>query len=382
MNGRQKGMTLLIILLIPFIVTGSGMSTSSRYEALPPVKTAYFEESPALPPSYFPLPMATVITTPDSFHPADPPKDSVPQPTEVTSPPVFALDTALPDTNPQDPEYIQFSSDIIKIIKKAERESGIKSDYGVFVMDLEKGFHTGVNENLTWRDPEDGATEGFFNSASVIKLFQGYILCDMMRHGELDGDIKYFDKVTGRTFKLPAMIRTMLAKSDNNYSNASLRLIGNEKSNEVLMRLGIENSRIYGEMSGAQGYSRQNNLSKYGTAKRCARITPADTGLILYNIYRYREEDEYMALLYQGLTENIYNTRIPVGVKRVSKKIPVAHKTGTNSSLGIYNDAGIVYAKQPYILCALTRDTSLAAGESFIRSLSQQLTLYFSSNPQ
>lgn len=274
-------------------------------------------------------------------------------------------------------EYAAFKSDVMAIIKKAEQSSGIKTTYSVFVMDLTTNYTCGVNENLTRVDPYDNMKEGYFNSASVIKLFQGYILCDMMRRGELSAEETYYDSVTGRKFKLLNMIQSMISYSDNNYSNAALRLIGNQKSNEVLDRLGIHDSRIYGEMSGAIGYSRKNNLKRYGTEKRCARITPRDAGLILYNVYINRETDIYMTTIHKGLLGNIYNTRIPVGVARVNRKYEVAHKTGTNSQLGIYNDAGIIYCKRPFILVVFTQSTTSKAGENFIRSLSEQLTRYF-----
>ncbi|MCX7771650.1 MAG: class A beta-lactamase-related serine hydrolase [Clostridia bacterium] len=265
------------------------------------------------------------------------------------------------------------------MINKAFKSSGMKTTYGIFIMDLRTGMYFGINENLTRIDPEDKHKEGYFNSASVVKLFQGYIVCDMLRKGELDINKVYKDAVTGRSFKLLNMIKAMISYSDNNYSNATLRLIGNKKSNEVLNRLGICNTRIYGEMSGAIGYSRSNNVKRYGTPKRCARITPRDAGLILYNVYRNKDSDMYMKALNQGLLGNIYNTRIPVGVKRVRPKYYIAHKTGTNSEMGVYNDAGIVYAKNPFILVTFTQSTSSSAGHAFIRSLAEQLTLYFDS---
>lgn len=212
---------------------------------------------------------------------------------------------------------------------------------------------------------------------SINSKSYGYILCDMMRHGELDKDEVYHDKVTGRKFKLLKMISSMISYSDNNYSNATLRLIGNEKSNEVLERVGIYNSRIYGEMSGAAGYSKKNNQEKYGTTKRCARLTPRDAGLILYNVYTNRENDLYMKTMNQALLGNIYNSRIPVGVARAGSRYKVAHKTGTNSALGVYNDAGIIYNKHPFILVAFTQSTNSNAGQGFIQSLSERLTRYF-----
>lgn len=301
--------------------------------------------------------------------------DALPDPVVEEAVPRIVM--SLPEIDVLDPAYISFKKDVHAIIDKAVKYSGIRTPVGVFVMDLTTNYYTGVNDTRTRIDPSDGMREGYFNSASVIKLFQGYILYDMMRHGELDENSVYTDPVTGWSFRLPSMIHTMIALSDNNYSNACMRLIGNAKSNEVLARLGITDSVIYGEMSGAIGYSLKNNLEKYGTSKRCARITPRDTGLILYNIYINKDTDPYMAALNKALLANIYNTRIPAGVKNVNKSYEVAHKTGTNTSLGIFNDAGIVYAKRPFILVALTQGTTSQAGHSFIRKLAQDLTLYF-----
>jgi len=284
-----------------------------------------------------------------------------------------------PPPDPDTEKYDIFKSEVQAIIEEAERLSGIRTVYGVFVMDLASNFICGVNENLTRIDPYDNMKEGWFNSASVVKLFQGYILCDMMRRGELSPEETYHDPVTGRRFKLLKMIKDMISYSDNNYSNAALRLVGNHKSNEVLDRLGIYDSRIYGEMSGAIGYSRENNLKKYGTVKRCARITPRDAGLILYNVYANRETDIYMKTLDEALKGNIYNTRIPVGVKKVNPDYVIAHKTGTNSQLGVYNDAGIIYCKRPFILVVFTESTSSGAGQGFIRILAEKLTRYFDS---
>lgn len=287
------------------------------------------------------------------------------------------LELKLPVFDTQSNEAKKFITDMKSVLGKAVRLSGINSTYGVFIMDLSSRLYYGENEHLTRIDDTDNMKEGYFNSASVVKLFQGYILCDMMRRSELDTNKTYRDDITGRSFKLLPMIEAMISYSDNDYSNACLRLIGNHKSNDVLARLGITNSRIYGEMSGAVGYSRQNNIKKYGTAKRCARLTPYDTALILYNIYIEKDTDIYMKTLNKALLGNIYNTRIPVGVKRVSKKYAVAHKTGTNDDIGVYNDAGIVYTKRPFILVAFTQGTTSKAAHVFIRSLAEQLTRYF-----
>lgn len=359
----------------PASTSTSGISTPSETHSTPGVSTPSGISSDPLeisPPG---------IIVPPELAPTPEPSETATTPPaiEATTPPAIQgpLVLALPEQDINDSCAIAFQQDVEAMIKKAEKKSGIKGIYGVFVMDLVNEFYYGVNENLTVLDPQDQVPEGYFNSASVIKLFQGYIFCDMMRRGELDTEKTYFDKVTGRKFKLIPMIKSMISYSDNNYSNACLRLVDNRRSNEVLARLGIVNSRVYGEMSGAIGYSRQNNIAKYGTDKRCARITPADTGLILYNIYKNKDTDEYMKALNDALLRNVYNTRIPVGVNRVSSKYAIAHKTGTNSTIGVYNDAGIVYTPNPYILVVFTQGTTSTIGHTFIRSLAEQLTRYF-----
>ena len=189
-------------------------------------------------------------------------------------------------------EYTVFKNEVLAIIDQAERSSGIKTVYGVFVLDLVNNYSCGVNENLTRIDPYDNMEEGYFNSASVIKLFQGYILCDMMRRGELNVDEVYYDSVTGRRFKLLRMIRDMISYSDNNYSNAALRLIGNQKSNEVLNRLGIHEQDIWRDVGGDRLQQGKQPEKVWHCQALCPDYT-RDTGLILYNIYINRENDIY-----------------------------------------------------------------------------------------
>lgn len=326
-------------------------------------------------PSYTSTPSATpapsAVTTP--LPPAPTPNSVELNPSATLGPLVGSLPTSDVDS----PEVQNFRYDMNNIISKAEKVSGISSIYGLFIMDLQANYFYGVNENLTGIDETDNVPEGYFNSASVIKLYQGYIFCDMMRNRELDAEKKYHDKVTGRKFKLMPMIKSMISYSDNNYSNACLRIVNNTLSNAVLNRLGIKNSRLYGEMAGAIGYSKKNNMNKYGTAKRCARLTPMDTAFFLYNIFINKDSDFYMKELNDALLKNVYNSRIPVGVNRISSKFRVAHKTGTNSGRGIYNDAGIVYAKTPFILVVFTQNTTEKAGNSFIRSIAEQVTFYY-----
>ena len=169
----------------------------------------------------------------------------------------------------------------------------------------------------------------------------------------------------------------MISYSDNNYSNAALRLIGNQKSNEVLDRLGIHKSRIYGEMSGAIELAGKQPEKVWYCQALCG-LHPRYRADTLQYLCQPGEGHLY-GDLEQGSQRQYLQQRIPAGVSRVNPDYEVAHKTGTNSHLGIYNDAGIIYCKRPFILVAFTQSTSSKAGQSFIRSLAEQLTRYFDS---
>ena len=52
--------------------------------------------------------------------------------------------------------------------------------------------------------------------------------------------------------------------------------------------------------------------------------------------------------------------------------VSVAHKTGEDDDLS--NDVGIVFAKQPFIVCFAGHDTDVAAWETAIRQISRDLT--------
>jgi len=54
----------------------------------------------------------------------------------------------------------------------------------------------------------------------------------------------------------------------------------------------------------------------------------------------------------------------------------VAHKAGTASSYGVYNDAGIVYSKKPFIIIILTKGEDKLSAEGFIREFSKMVYNY------
>ena len=52
-------------------------------------------------------------------------------------------------------------------------------------------------------------------------------------------------------------------------------------------------------------------------------------------------------------------------------EVPVAHKTGEDEDLT--NDVGLIYARQPFVACYASHDTSVPEFENLIRHVSAEL---------
>ncbi len=254
-----------------------------------------------------------------------------------------------------------------------EKKNEIRTQVGIYIKDISNNKVYTYNGDKTELDSTDNAVDGYFRAASVVKLPMAYVVVKLIEKGELSTTKEYYDKVTKKSYKLMTTIKTMLKRSDNDLFNILLRLVGKEKANEILEENGIINSNIYGEISPAVGYSKENNMERHRTLKVGGKITPNDMAIILNEIYEKRKDNELFKQINEALKENIWNTRIPTGI---DFKNSVAHKTGTSSSYGVYNDAGIVYSKKPFIIIILTKGEDKLSAEGFIREFSKMVYNY------
>jgi len=82
------------------------------------------------------------------------------------------------------------------------------------------------------------------------------------------------------------------------------------------------------------------------------QATPEEIGIILKKLYEEKIiSDEHRDELLQFLTNTGFEDRIPKGVP---EGVRVAHKIGTLA--GIYSDAGIIFAEEPFVLVIMSRD--------------------------
>lgn len=209
--------------------------------------------------------------------------------------------------------------------------SSLKGSYGIYVY------------NLTKKEDYGLLTEEVFTAASLIKLPVILNLYQEVEAERINLETKYTlkqaDKLTGAgslQFKPAGTVYTyrqlaelMGKQSDNTAFNILRKVLGDQKIQEAINKLGMS----------------QTSLAKNET-------TPADIGLFFRKLYggsivtrEHREE------ILEFLTNTIYEDRIPAGVSEGTR---VAHKIG--NEIGIFADAGIVFADRPFILVMMSKN--------------------------
>jgi len=207
--------------------------------------------------------------------------------------------------------------------------ANLKGAYGVFVQDLATGESYGLN------------AKEIFTAASLIKLPVLLTLYKEVEGGNLTLDTKYVLKAAdkrggagsiqykpaGTVYTYRQMAQLMGKQSDNTAFNVFSNVLREEKIQMVVNDLGMKN-----------------------TSFKDNKTTPEDIGLFFYKFYTQNilirdNRDELLSFI----TDTIYEDRIPAGVPKGTK---VAHKIG--NEIGVISDAGIVFAKEPFVLAILS----------------------------
>jgi beta-lactamase class A len=214
--------------------------------------------------------------------------------------------------------------------KLNEATLNLSGVYGLKVIRLNNGSSYGVNDNE------------IFQAASLIKLPLMAAMYIRSEIGNLDLDSKYTlknsDKVTGAgsLYGKPAgyqityrnLIRLMGKQSDNTAFNICRKLIGDKEIDSAALKIGMDVTNV------------ENN-----------ETSPSDVGVFFEelwngNIMNKENKDELLGFL----TDTSFENWIPEGVPG---DVRVAHKVGIETH--VINDAGIVYAKSPYVVVILSK---------------------------
>ncbi len=139
-------------------------------------------------------------------------------------------------------------------------------------------------------------------------------------------------KPTGYEITYRKMAELMGQQSDNTAFNiVANKVLGGAKVQETADKLGMKQTSFDKNLTSA-----------------------ADIGLFFRKLYLEKVVSEKSREEILGfLTNTIWEGRIPVGIP---KGIRIAHKIG--SETGVFSDAGIIYAKKPFILVIMTENAN------------------------
>jgi beta-lactamase class A len=163
-----------------------------------------------------------------------------------------------------------------------------------------------------------------------------------LREGD-DSDRAVYAAV-GKTLTLEQLNEAMITVSSNFAANLLIERLGVENIRSTVTRLGADGMQILRGVEDQKAFDKGLNNS-----------TTARGLLTLFErLARGRAVDQKAdAAMVAVLKRQMFNDAIPAGLPSGSKRIDVAHKTGNITR--IHHDAGIVYAKRPYVLVVLVR---------------------------
>lgn len=241
---------------------------------------------------------------------------------------------------------------------------------GFFYKNLVTGFEYGVRE------------EEIYGAASVIKfpLFL-HILAECER-GKMSLDdrivTKDSDKVpscgalnmfTGSVeTDIRTVCRLMICISDNTATNRLIRLCGFEAIEQGFSEMGLDKTRIRRKLfdGAAAAAGKQNTIS------------PKELGLLLERLYRgeyiNREVSDYAI---EVLSEQQIMHKLG---GKLGENVKMAHKTGEDDYLS--NDVGIIYAKQPFVVCFTGHNTDVYSWEDLMRRSTYDLYFANGGDPE
>lgn len=212
-----------------------------------------------------------------------------------------------------------------------------------------------------------------FRAASIIKL---PLLAGMLLK-ESRGETDFKEKITiteaqkvpgcgavqhlsGEPFlDIYSLLRLMITISDNTATNVLAKYYGIDEMKSAFEELGMKKTRL------------NRLLYDFEEEKKGVDnlFTPKEIGNLLEQMYKRK----LVSVTASEFLENILlqqqiNHKIP---SNIPENIGVAHKTGEED--GTTHDVGIVYAKQPFVVCFASNETNVPEYENFIRNTSYEL---------
>lgn len=223
-----------------------------------------------------------------------------------------------------------------------------------------------------------GQTYGYrekepFLPASVVKLPLMAAILLLRSRGEADFreeiPIRQEQKVPGCgavqhmtgdvTLDMETLGKLMITISDNTATNALLRHYTVPKIREAFLELGLIGTQFNRELWDLEREAR--GINNY--------FVPEEIGILLEKMYYKTLVDEESSNWLNDIMEQQQINHKMGG--HLIMDYPMAHKTGDEEDKA--HDVGIVYAKQPFIVCFASNEVDVPMYEDFIRRTTKAL---------
>ena len=232
---------------------------------------------------------------------------------------------------------------------------------GFYYKNLVTGEEFGVRENEQ------------YGAASVIKL--PIFMCIAKWAAEGKADLKEKIKVTKDVMvpicgaltlfddepevSILTLCRLMISISDNTATNVLIARFGIPAYQEEFKKIGLKDTELVRRLF-------DDEASRKGLQNK---IVPKEMGMLLEKVFRKEFVDEKTSDL---ILDTLFLQQInhKLGGK-IDYRADIAHKTGEDWKLS--NDVGIVFAKQPFVVCYAGHDTDVYEWEDFIRTSSYDI---------
>ncbi len=245
--------------------------------------------------------------------------------------------------------------DIIREISEIEGHTGF------YYRNLATGETASYHEN-----------DSFF-AASVVKLplFMSALLLESKGEISLKDRITITDaqkvpgcgavkEMTGDvTVDLASLCRLMIVISDNTATNAVFRYIGKDRVRRCFNELGFEGTQMNRELYDFE--SEEKGINNF--------IVPGELGHALERLYMGEiispeASKEIIDVMKRQQIEHKLRGRI-------TDDVAIAHKTGEED--GTTHDVGIVYCRNPFVICFASNQVYVPEFEDFIRRTAEKI---------
>lgn len=248
-----------------------------------------------------------------------------------------------------------------KIIEKLENISG---DVSFYYKNLVSGETIKYNE------------EKPMLAASVIKLTVLIECFNQIQKGNISKDEVFITKEEDKVpscgalnymrenlkVTLEDLYVLMIILSDNYATNILIDKLGIDNINKTIYNIGLKNTvlnrKMFDNEKAALG------LENYISAK--------DTAYLLEEMYNRNLIDEKSSDEMINILKNQrLNGKIPFFLQSINPKVEIAHKTGEDTN--ITHDVGIVFAKEPFIICFCGNNVNVPEYERIMQDITYDL---------